>query len=142
MKDFQITKNFSFFEVTKSDSYPELEKKNRKYILARPELLAELVKNVCLFLQPVRDFVGSPIFVNSGFRFPKLNKRVGGSPYSQHKAAQAFDLGCSGMNSFGLFKKIKLSKVKWHQLRCYISNHFVHYSVPTGVRDMQETIIE
>ena len=38
-----------------------------------------------------RAIVGSPIRVTSGFRGPTLNKRVGGSKYSQHMKGEACD---------------------------------------------------
>ena len=42
--------------------------------------------------EPIREFMGRPIRVNSFFRCPELNKAIGGSPYSQHCKGQAMDI--------------------------------------------------
>lgn len=51
--------------------------------------LAALVENV---LDPLREWYGKPISVNSGYRCPALNKAVGGSATSQHMSGQAADI--------------------------------------------------
>lgn len=43
-------------------------------------------------LNPIRELYGHPIFVNSGYRCDKLNKKVGGSAFSFHKKGLAVDL--------------------------------------------------
>ncbi len=42
--------------------------------------------------EPLREFVGGPIKVNSFFRSPELNKAIGGSKTSQHCKGQAIDI--------------------------------------------------
>lgn len=51
--------------------------------------LTELVDNV---LDPLREWYGKPIYVNSGYRCPALNKAVGGVANSQHLTGQAADI--------------------------------------------------
>ena len=48
-----------------------------------------LVNNV---LDPLREAYGKPIRVNSGFRWEKLNKKVGGSKTSDHLHGMAADI--------------------------------------------------
>jgi zinc D-Ala-D-Ala carboxypeptidase len=43
---------------------------------------------------PVREFVGGPLFASSFFRNPVVNKAVGGSPTSQHVKGEAIDIDC------------------------------------------------
>lgn len=43
-------------------------------------------------LEPLRQHLGKPIIISSGYRCPKLNKLVGGSPNSQHLTGEAADL--------------------------------------------------
>ena len=50
------------------------------------ELIAEKV------FEPLREFVGGPIKINSFFRSVKLNKTIGGSSKSQHCKGQAIDI--------------------------------------------------
>ena len=42
--------------------------------------------------EPLRDWVGGPIKVNSFFRSPSLNEAIGGSSSSQHCKGQAMDI--------------------------------------------------
>lgn len=43
-------------------------------------------------LQLVRDIVGVPIYINSGYRCDKHNKEIGGSSKSQHVLGNAADI--------------------------------------------------
>ena len=43
-------------------------------------------------LEPLREHVGIPVRINSGFRSPELNRAVGGAEHSQHLTGQAADL--------------------------------------------------
>ena len=54
--------------------------------LENMELVADEV------FEPLREWVGGPIKINSFFRCPKLNKAIGGSSKSQHCHGQAIDL--------------------------------------------------
>jgi len=50
--------------------------------------------------EPVREFLGRPIHINSFFRCPELNKAIGGSTKSQHCKGEALDLDVTyGNNS-------------------------------------------
>jgi zinc D-Ala-D-Ala carboxypeptidase len=42
--------------------------------------------------EPLREWVGGPIKINSFFRCPELNKAIGGSSKSQHCKGQAIDI--------------------------------------------------
>ena len=42
--------------------------------------------------EPLREWVGGPIKINSFFRCPELNKAIGGSSKSQHCQGQAIDI--------------------------------------------------
>ena len=42
--------------------------------------------------EPLRSWVGGPIKVNSFFRSPELNEKIGGSKTSQHCKRQAIDI--------------------------------------------------
>ena len=64
--------------------------------LANMKLLAEKV------FEPLREWVGGPIRINSFFREPELNKAIGGSSKSQHCKGQAVDIddgGCKKSNA-------------------------------------------
>ena len=51
--------------------------------------------NICYVawrLQHIRDCIGLPLVVDSGFRSPQVNRLVGGSPTSLHLQGLAVDL--------------------------------------------------
>ena len=54
--------------------------------LSNMELIAEKV------FEPLREWAGGPIKINSFFRCPELNKAIGGSSKSQHCHGQAIDI--------------------------------------------------
>ena len=54
--------------------------------LKNMELIAEKI------FEPLREWVGGPIKINSFFRSPDLNKAIGGSRSSQHCKGQAMDI--------------------------------------------------
>ena len=51
------------------------------------------------YLDVIREKVGKPILISSGFRCPVLNKAVGGVYNSQHQKGLAADLICADMES-------------------------------------------
>ena len=51
------------------------------------------------YLDVIREKVGKPILISSGFRCPVLNKAVGGVSGSQHQKGLAADLICADMGS-------------------------------------------
>ena len=88
--DGYLTKNFSYPEMIKSSTADRLGISND----ATREHVINLV-NLCNFiLQPVRNEFG-PIRINSGYRSPALNSKVGGSSKSQHCNGEAADFDSS-----------------------------------------------
>ena len=51
------------------------------------------------YLDVIREKVGKPILISSGFRCPVLNKAVGGVSNSQHQKGLAADLICADMET-------------------------------------------
>ena len=50
-------------------------------------------------MQRVRNALGQPVLITSGYRSPEVNRAVGGSPSSQHMSGLAADFVCP---QFGL----------------------------------------
>ncbi len=55
-----------------------------------------LIEEALDALQALRDLLGRPLVVNSAYRDPIYNARIGGAPLSRHKMGDAFDLALSG----------------------------------------------
>ena len=51
------------------------------------------------YLDVIREKLGKPILINSGYRSPMLNKAVGGVANSQHLKGLAADVVCTDMES-------------------------------------------
>lgn len=74
----------------------------------------ENLRLLCVnILQPVREKLGIPITVTSGYRSPAVNKAVGGSATSYHSKGMAADLKCNDskklfneLRSHGLFAEL------------------------------------
>ena len=84
----QISKNVSYNEAIKSNTATRLGINNlpdQKQI-DNMKLVADKI------FQPLREFVGGPIKINSFFRSPDLNRAIGGSSKSQHCLGLAMDL--------------------------------------------------
>ncbi len=79
-----LSEHFKLGEMTKSSSHPEV------YNIPSHEAIANL-KRVCGWLEVLRkrynDKYGvgeEPIRINSGYRSPQLNKKIGGVAGSNH----------------------------------------------------------
>jgi uncharacterized protein YcbK (DUF882 family) len=77
-----------------------------------------------IILEPVRERLGKPIVVNSGFRCPIHNRAVGGATASQHMKGEAADLRIDGKPE--VLAKTIVANGTWDQLILYPT--FVHVS--------------
>ena len=84
------------------------------------ENIKALVENV---LDPLREQLGKPIYVNSGYRCPRHNLKVGGAVNSQHLKGEAADIRCE--DNVMLLRLIKEQGV-FDQMIVYDS--FIHVS--------------
>ena len=89
--------------------------------------LQELAKN----MQVLRDELGAPITIRSGFRTISHNKKIGGAKNSYHLRAMAADFVVPGYTMFQVFTKIleliKNGKMKAGGLHAYAT--WVHYDI-------------
>lgn len=97
-----LTKNFTLAEMTKSETALRhgIDNTPGEQEIAAMKLLAEKV------LQPVRDHFGKGVKVNSGYRSPEVNSKVGGSRTSDHCRGQAADIEIPGVANYDLAKWI------------------------------------
>jgi zinc D-Ala-D-Ala carboxypeptidase len=99
----QLSKNFSLSEMIKSETALRhgMDNTPGEAEIANLKLLAEKV------LQPVRDHYAKGVKVNSGFRHPEVNAKVGGSKTSDHCKGQAADIEIPGVANGDLAEWIK-----------------------------------
>ena len=95
--------------------------------LARENVKA-LVREV---LDPVREKLGKPVVVNSGYRCEKHNKDVGGVRNSQHLRGEAADVTCADLPRL---KALIIENGKFDQLITYPTFLHVSYKRTGGNR--------
>lgn len=115
----KLTKNFSKSEFDSKDGavMPDSVLKN----------ITELAKNI----QVLRDEIGQGIKVNSGYRSPRHNAKIGGATRSQHVIGNASDIVVNGMTPQQVADKIddliNAGKMKQGGLKAYRT--FTHYDI-------------
>lgn len=89
----QLSKNFSLEEMIKSETALRhgMDNTPGKTEIANMVALCEKV------LQPVRDHFARGVKVNSGYRHPDVNVRVGGARNSDHTRGMAADIEIPGV---------------------------------------------
>ena len=96
-----------------------------------PDLYMENVQLLAENLQVLRDHIGKPIRVISGYRSPEYNKKIGGAKKSQHMLAKAADIKISGVSP----KEVKaiivslIKEGKMHSGGVGLYTTFTHYDV-------------
>lgn len=114
----RLTENFSKEEFDSKDG------------AEMPDEVLENIKELARNLQIIRDSIGIPISINSGYRSPEHNKAVGGASKSQHLTGKAADLKTrmkpSILHKFilGLINEGKISEGG-----VGLYNSFVHYDI-------------
>lgn len=89
-----LTEHFKLIEFTRSAT-ASARKIDNSLNPANPHD-AEVISNLKYLceevLEPLRQHVGKPVLIGSGYRCPKLNKAVGGVANSQHMTGEAADI--------------------------------------------------
>ena len=96
-----LSDHFTLGEMTRSNSHPEV------YNIPSHEAIANL-KRVCGWLEVLRACSGGPILINSGYRSPQLNKKIGGVPTSNHLTGCAVDIRVKDMEQLIRYASILL----------------------------------
>ena len=79
--------NFKLSELIRSDTAVQHNINNMPDINSL-DCMLELIVNC---LQPIREKLGKPMIITSGYRNSQVNKLVGGASNSQHTKGQAVD---------------------------------------------------
>ncbi len=119
-----ISKNFSFSEF-EATSYSEYRSANR---ITDTDVRNSIVALVMEVLQPLRDKWGGPLTINSGYRCPALNAKVGGVSTSQHLKGEAADIAAP--DPYKLAALAKNNGLPYDQMILYPT--FVHFSHKNG----------
>lgn len=132
----KLSNNFYLAEFTTSQTATRLGLNNTPSptVIQNLKILAEC-------LEQIRALLKHPIFISSGYRSLELNRKVGGSPTSDHVYGYAADFTC---NKFGtpheVVRAIKNSGIKYDQLLCE-NDSWVHISFSPRMRQQTLEVI-
>ena len=106
-----LSQHFTLGEFTRS-KYPEV------YNIPSHEAIANM-KRLCVWLEELRKRYNNkygvgeePIRINSGYRSPQLNRKVGGAPTSNHLTGCAVDIRTSGYEQAICYAAILINSAK------------------------------
>ncbi|MDR2913435.1 MAG: peptidase M15 [Tannerella sp.] len=131
----KLTKNFQLEEFLRSGT---AILRNYSEQFRPPDNIVSNLQILATELQKVRDLVGEPMPVTSGWRCNRLNKQVGGSSTSAHLEGLAADVNMgSKEKNEALFefvsKLVKSGKLKIDQLINEYDYSWIHF----GYRDKE-----
>lgn len=120
------TKYFTFLEFIHSDFAD-------KYSIFNHPVHFKYVYNIgklSATLDQIRYYIGCPLFINSGYRCPELNKMVGGAKNSNHLKGLAADI-TTRLRSVDvkLYEYIKANKSYYNINEVILYDTFIHVSI-------------
>lgn len=80
-----------------------------------------LLRLVEKIMDPLRAFIGLPIYITSGYRCELLNTLVGGSPASQHMTGQACDFTVPN------YSAKQMQTLYYNMVRMYDYDQLIYY---------------
>jgi len=108
----RLSDHFSLSEFTRSRTAAKLGISNEP----TPEHAAKLMLLCEQILEPLRDEVGVPITISSGYRSSALNEAIHGSRRSQHCRGEAADIIVPGLAPLEVCKLIEAMGLPFDQL--------------------------
>ncbi len=108
----QLSRHFTLAELTYSSTAASEHINNEPGGAA----IAALGALCTAVLDPLREALGQPITISSGYRGPVLNKRVGGVADSQHLLGMAVDIQSAGTAVLALFQKVIAMALPYDQI--------------------------
>ena len=127
----QLSEHFKLEEFTRSDTAKMKGIDNTPSDLVVKNLRA-LCENT---LEPLRQRIGLPLHISSGYRSPELNMAIGGTSNSQHCEGKAADIICFGMTITDLFEEA--SKFVPYDQCIHEFGRWVHLSYSNPLRRMK-----
>ena len=89
------------------------------------------LQKLAIQLQVLREYLNTPITVNSGYRSVEYNKRIGGVKNSQHILGNAADITVKGYTPKNIYNAIEFLIDKGEMLQGGLGlyNGFLHYDI-------------
>ena len=133
----QLTEHFTLEEFTRSTIASRLKIDN-----SVPDELMPNIQLTAIKLELVRQALGKPIVITSGYRCPALNARVGGVSTSAHTKGLAVDFRCDYGNPKQICQRLIDAGVQFDKL-IQEHNQWVHIGFsPTNNRQIVLTAVK
>lgn len=131
-----LAPNFTLDEMTTSQTAARLGLSNTP----PAAVVSELRRLATTVLQPLRDRLGRPVVVSSGYRSPAVNTAVGGALASAHMSGRAADITVPGMSPLEVCQAIRTLGVPFDQL-IHEFRAWCHVAIaPPGVAPRSELL--
>ena len=85
---------------------------------------------LCTILDILRNKLGKPVIITSGYRTPEWNKKCNGAKYSYHMRGMAADIRVDGVSAKELANK--LNEIVPDECGIIVYNTWVHFDVRDG----------
>lgn len=119
-----LSPNFTLEELTISETAARHGLDNTPTPIAYQNLV-----RLAALLEEVRKVLGKPVMLNSAYRGPEVNAKVGGSKASQHMVGCAADIRVPGMTPDAVCRAIIASDIQYDQLIREFES-WTHISIP------------
>jgi hypothetical protein len=121
-----LSENFTLEEMIASETAARYNIENTP-----PNEVLLNLRRLALFLEDVRKALDKPIHINSAYRSPEANEKVGGKPTSQHCRGTAADIKVKGMTPDQVVRAIIKAGLKYDQVIREFDS-WTHISIPNG----------
>ena len=131
-----LSPHFTLAELTRS----QVALRRGLFNAPSPEQIHNLQRLAVGILEPVREVLGVPISISSGFRTRALNQIVGGARNSAHMEGLAADIVPINVNLRAAFDTLRSTQIPFDQLiiEC---NAWLHISLPReGAKPRRTTL--
>lgn len=123
----KLTRNFSLEEFLRSET--AIRRGTR--IVPTEAVIANITRLAVDVMQPIRNALGVPIVITSGFRPLWLNTMIGGSRDSAHLDGRAADFIAVGLRQNDAFLSVKELQLPIDQcITEFAPNGWIHVGIP------------
>jgi hypothetical protein len=130
----QLSPNFTLVEFTMSQTASRRGINNMP-----PDGALDNLRRLAAILEDVRQLLGRPITITSGYRSPSLNAVVGGSQNSAHQHGLAADFIAPPLTPFEVAQSISKSMIMFDQL--IYEYDWVHFAISGPTATMRRQVL-
>lgn len=133
----RASRYFTFGEFSRSSEATRRGLSNEPDAAARANLQRLAVE----VLDPLREAIGRPLKVTSGYRSPAVNKAVGGVPGSKHQQGRAADVKADGVPAAELMRLAVELDLPFDVAMIYEAKGHLHLDQRAGDAESQRRLL-